>query len=99
MTRRFTGKVVVITGGGAGIGRRFAHRFVEEGASIVIADVDSAAANRVVAEVEAAGGRGVACATDVANVESVSDMASLAMTELGGIDILVNNAGIHLDHA
>ena len=52
---RFEGKTIVITGGGAGIGRRYAHRFASEGANVVIADLDGAAGERVVREVEALG--------------------------------------------
>ncbi|HVW42160.1 MAG TPA: SDR family oxidoreductase [Amycolatopsis sp.] len=99
MTGRFTNRIAVIAGGGAGIGRRFAHRFAGEGASVVIADLDIGAAKRVVAELAADGARGLACAADVADVEAVSAMASAAVAEFGGIDILVNCAAIHLDHA
>jgi len=95
---RFEGSVVVVTGGGAGIGRTYAHRFVAEGAAVVIADRDEAAAQRVVAEL-APDGRALAVAIDVTDVDAVATMANRAVEELGGIDILINNAGIHLDHA
>ena len=62
--RRFEGKVVVITGGAAGIGRTYAHRFAHEGAAIVVADVDVAAAEELVARLESDGGRGLARLTD-----------------------------------
>jgi NAD(P)-dependent dehydrogenase (short-subunit alcohol dehydrogenase family) len=95
---RFDGSVVVITGGGAGIGRTYAQRFVAEGAAVVIADRDEAAAQRVVAEL-APEGRALAVTMDVTDVDAVARMAERAVDELGGIDILINNAGIHLDHA
>jgi NAD(P)-dependent dehydrogenase (short-subunit alcohol dehydrogenase family) len=95
---RFEGSVVVITGGGAGIGRTYAQRFAAEGAAVVIADRDEAAAQRVVAEL-APDGRALAVTTDVTDVDAVATMTKRAVEELGGIDILVNNAGIHLDHA
>ena len=95
---RFEGSVVVITGGGAGIGRTYAQRFVAEGAAVVIADRDEAAAQRVVAEL-APEGRVLAVTMDVTDVDAVATMANRAVDELGGIDILINNAGIHLDHA
>jgi len=99
MTGRFEGKVAVVTGGGAGIGRTYAHRFAADGASIVVADVDAAAAEGVVHELEAAGGRGLAVRMDVTDADAAAVMAELAVSELGGIDVLVNNAGVHLDHA
>lgn len=97
--RRFEGKVVVITGGGAGIGRRFGHRFAAEGASIVLADVDPDAGERVRKELEAAGHAGLSCPIDVRDAEAAANMAAAAVEGFGGIDVLVNNAGIHLDHA
>jgi len=97
--RRFEGKVVVVTGGGAGIGRTFGHRFAAEGASIVVADRDASAGQRVVEEVEAAGSAGLSFPMDVRDAEAASAMAAAAVERFGGIDILVNNAGMHLDHA
>lgn len=96
---RMRGKVVAVTGGGAGIGRTFAHRFAVEGADVVIADVDPAAGDKVVSELRADGHRAVAALMDVTDAEQVTAMVDLATSELGGIDVLVNNAGIHLDHA
>jgi NAD(P)-dependent dehydrogenase (short-subunit alcohol dehydrogenase family) len=96
---RFENKVVVITGGGAGIGRTYAHRFAEEGAAIVIADVDKAAGTRVVGEIESTGGRAITVVMDVVDVGAVEAMVSQAVETFGGIDILVNNAAIHLQHA
>jgi len=96
---RFDDQVVVITGGGAGIGRTYAHRFAAEGAAVVIADLDEVAARRVVDEVIAEGGHGIANAMDVTDADAVAAMVEHAVAELGGVDALVNNAGIHLDHA
>jgi 3-oxoacyl-[acyl-carrier protein] reductase len=96
---RFAEQVVVVTGGGAGIGRTYAHRFAAEGAAIVIADVDEAAAERVVDELVADGGRGLAHVMDVTDPDAAAAMVDRAVGELGGVDVLVNNAGIHLDHA
>jgi NAD(P)-dependent dehydrogenase (short-subunit alcohol dehydrogenase family) len=92
-------KVVVVTGGGAGIGRTYAHRFAAEGAAVVIADVDAGAASRVVDEVVETGGRGLAQVMDVTDPAAAAEMVERAVAELGGVDVLVNNAGIHLDHA
>jgi 3-oxoacyl-[acyl-carrier protein] reductase len=96
---RFTDKVVVITGGGAGVGRRYAHRFASEGASVVIADLDEAAAQRVTEELCADGHHGVAVVMNVSDSDAADGMAAAAVEAFGGIDILINNAGIHLDHA
>jgi NAD(P)-dependent dehydrogenase (short-subunit alcohol dehydrogenase family) len=96
---RFDDKVVVITGGGAGIGRTYAHRFAAESAGVVIVDLDEIAARRVVDEVIAEGGRGVAFRMDVTDADAAPAMVEHAMEQLGGVDILVNNAGVHLDHA
>ncbi len=92
-------KVVVITGGGAGIGRTYGHRFAAEGASIVVADLDAHAGERVVAELEQKGGRGLSYPMDVTDAEGAERMAAAAVDAFGGIDVLVNNAAIHLNHA
>ena len=99
MSARFQDKVVVVTGGGAGIGRVYARSFAAEGANLVIADIDAEAAKRVVGELEAGGGHGLATVTDVTEDEEVDAMARAAVDTFGGVDILINNAGIHLDHA
>ena len=96
---RFADHVVVITGGGAGIGRTFAHRFAAEGASIVVADLDPAASQRVAAELEANNRQALAVTLDVRDTEGAAAMASAATERFGAIDILINNAGVHLDHA
>jgi 3-oxoacyl-[acyl-carrier protein] reductase len=96
---RFEGKVVVITGGGAGIGRTYAHRFAAEGAKVVIADLDEVAARRVVDEIAEDGAHGLAHRMDVTDADGAAAMVERATAELGGVDVLVNNAGIHLDHA
>jgi NAD(P)-dependent dehydrogenase (short-subunit alcohol dehydrogenase family) len=88
------GKTAVITGGGSGIGRATAQRLAAAGASIVIADVDTAMGEDSVRLIEAKGRRAVFIKTDVNDPEQVKRMCELALTKFGHLDILHNNAGI-----
>src|SRR5258708_30708787 len=90
----FDDKVVLITGAGQGIGRAFALRFAECGASVVVADLNDAAAHSVAAEISAKGQRAVAISVDVSKRESTLDMAQRAIDAYGTIDVLINNAAI-----
>jgi 3-oxoacyl-[acyl-carrier protein] reductase len=96
---RFAGKIVLITGAGAGIGRHYAHRFGAEGAAIAVTDVDATAARRVADELTAAGVTATAHAMDVADPAAVGAVVREVGDRFGGIDVLVNNAGIHLGDA
>ena len=89
MTGRLQDKVCVITGAGGGMGADAAVRFAEEGAQVVVADVDAAAAETVAAEVG-----GLAVQVDVADEPSVRAMYAAAVERFGGVDVLYNNAGI-----
>lgn len=90
---RFAGKVAVITGGARGIGRACAERFLSEGASVAIADIDAAAVEQTAAEL---GGpdrvRGIV--TDVAQKDQVDALVAQTVAAFGRLDIMVNNAGI-----
>jgi NAD(P)-dependent dehydrogenase (short-subunit alcohol dehydrogenase family) len=88
------GQVAIVTGGGQGIGEAIAARIAGEGASVVVADLNLESATRVVRAIEQNGGRGLACATDVSDPESVAGMVREAVAKFGDLDILVNNAGI-----
>jgi 3-oxoacyl-[acyl-carrier protein] reductase len=96
---RFDGKVIVITGGAVGIGRRYAHRFAAEGAHIVIADRDMAAAELLVDQLTVGGTQALACEVDVSDQPAVERAVAAVVERFGGIDVLVNNAAIHHDHA
>jgi NAD(P)-dependent dehydrogenase (short-subunit alcohol dehydrogenase family) len=86
---RLEGKVCVITGAGGGMGEDAAHLFTEEGAKVVVADVNGDMAMRVANDVD-----GLGVAVDVADEASVQAMFAAAKETFGGIDVLYNNAGI-----
>jgi NAD(P)-dependent dehydrogenase (short-subunit alcohol dehydrogenase family) len=94
--RLFTleGKNVIVTGASAGIGREMACLLAEAGATVAVAARNQAAANEVVARIEAAGGRAIAVRLDVADEASVVDAMAQAAERMGRIDVLVNNAGV-----
>ncbi|MCB0871679.1 MAG: SDR family NAD(P)-dependent oxidoreductase, partial [Solirubrobacterales bacterium] len=92
MTDDLNDRVVIITGGGQGLGRAYAHAFGARGAKVVIADINAENADNVVSEVTAAGGTAMAVTTDVADEASVNAMAAAAEEAWGRIDVLVNNA-------
>lgn len=89
-----SGRVVIITGGGQGIGRVYAQRFAEAGAIPIIADVNEETALNVKNEITAAGGRAEAIVTDVADEASVGNLIKTTLSKHGGIDVLINNAAI-----
>ncbi len=86
---RLAGKTAIVTGAASGFGAGIARVFSREGASVLVADLNEAAAIAVADEVG-----GIAIRTDVSKGADVADMAQTAMTQWGRIDILVNNAGI-----
>jgi 3-oxoacyl-[acyl-carrier protein] reductase len=95
---RFDNRVALVTGGGRGIGAATARRLASEGAAVVVADLDQAPAQEVVAEIEAAGGRGLAVACDVTQRVSVEAMFDQAIEKYAQLDILVACAGIIRDN-
>ncbi len=93
---RMNGKVAVITGAGAGIGRATAELFAEEGASVVIAERDEATGRDAADRIEQSGGKALFVRTDVADESSVERMAAEAEAAFGAIHVLVNNAAIFI---
>jgi len=93
---RLEGKVAIVTGGGSGFGEGIAKRFAEEGARIVVNDIDETGGARVTGEIEAAQGQGSASflRADVAVNADVGKLVRHALERYGRLDIMVNNAGI-----
>ncbi len=91
MEQLLAGKVAIVTGGASGLGRATVERFVEQGARVVIADVNTEAGEAL------AGALGVAAVfrrTDVSQADEVQALVDFAVARFGGLDIMVNNAGI-----
>ncbi|MFM8305300.1 MAG: SDR family NAD(P)-dependent oxidoreductase [Actinomycetota bacterium] len=91
---RFRDRVTVVTGSASGFGRAIAARLAEEGASVVIADLDEAGAHETAALVAGAGAAAEVVVGDIATPEGASALVERTVARLGGIDVLVNNAGI-----
>lgn len=86
---RLQGKAAIVTGGGSGFGEGIVRKFVAEGARVIVADRDAAAAQRVAAATGA-----VALTVDVARADDAKRMVDAAFDHFGALDILVNNAGV-----
>lgn len=97
MVYNLNGKIALVTGGGAGIGRAIARRLAESGATVAVCDLIGESARQVVQEIELAGGRAYGYALDVADNGQVEQVVKQIESELGGVQILVNNAGITRD--
>ena len=105
MTISFEGRVAIVTGAGGGLGRAYALELARRGARVVVNDLGAArdgsgtsdAADRVVAEIEAAGGTAMANGSSVTDFAQVEEMVARAAEAWGGVDILINNAGILRD--
>ena len=91
---RFKDRVAIVTGGGRGIGAATVRRFAEDGAAVVIADLDEEPARELAAEVEAGGGRALAVGCDVSQRDSVEALFASAIKRFGQVDIAVLCAGI-----
>ena len=99
MNKQFENKVAMVTGAGSGIGSAMARRFAEEGATVVVADIDEKAAGQVAAAIEKDGGTAVAVQQDVGDPASVEKSVAFAVQKFGRLDVAVNNAGITGDLA
>lgn len=91
MGPELAGKVAIITGGASGLGRATAELFVEEGAQVVIADVNSERGEELAARL---GGAAAFKRTDVADADEIQDLVDFAVARFGGLHVMFNNAGI-----
>lgn len=94
MSDRLAGKIALVTGAGSGLGEATAKRFAQEGAHVVVTDINAAAVEQVAEEICAEGGAAQAYTQDVTNEELWQTLVEQIAKEHGGLHILVNNAGI-----
>lgn len=94
MTQSLTGRAVVVTGAGRGLGRAYALHAADAGAAVVVNDIDASAAEHVVAEIEKAGGTAIADTHSVTDAAGAAELIERCVSRFGSLDGLVNNAGI-----
>jgi len=90
-------RTVIITGAGGGLGRAYALGFAAEGAGVVVNDIRREAAQAVVAQIKAAGGRALADGGDITTLEGAQGIVDAALAAFGEVHVLVNNAGVLRD--
>jgi NAD(P)-dependent dehydrogenase (short-subunit alcohol dehydrogenase family) len=91
---KLNGKAAIVTGGGSGIGRATAVRFAQEGAKVVIADIDSSIGEETVSLIRESGGEAIFVKTDVKDSHQIKQLIHACTTTFDGLHVLVNNAGI-----
>ena len=96
MSKRFENKIVIVTGAGSGIGETTAAKFANEGAKVVIADINVENGKKVSQHINNSNGESFFVETNVADYESVNKMVSKTLEKFGLPDILINNAGINV---
>ena len=91
-------KIVIITGAGSGIGAATAKLFGQHGAKVVVSDINLENAEKIVADIKAAGGKASAVHTDVTKFEEVEALVNGTVEQYGQLDVMVNNAGVGGKH-
>src|SRR5215216_130055 len=91
-----TGRVVVVTGGGRGLGAALARGFAEAGARVVIGDQNAETAQASAAQIGARGGQAIAMGCNITDPSAMQALLDLARQHYGALDVLVNNAGINI---
>jgi 3-oxoacyl-[acyl-carrier protein] reductase len=91
---RLKDKVAIVTGGGSGFGEGIARRYAQEGAKVVVSDINEEGARRVAGVIKQQGGNAIHIKTDVAKRADVKAMVKAALDAHGRVDIMVNNAGV-----
>jgi NAD(P)-dependent dehydrogenase (short-subunit alcohol dehydrogenase family) len=92
---RLENKVAIVTGAGQGIGEAAAVKMAEEGAKVVVSDINEQTGNAVVERIRGAGGEAVFVAADVSSVDDVKALMASTREAFGRLDVLHNNAGVH----
>jgi NAD(P)-dependent dehydrogenase (short-subunit alcohol dehydrogenase family) len=95
---RLKDKVAIVTGSGAGIGEAIALKYAEEGARVVVAEIDPQRGESVLRAIQRQGGEGTFVRTDVSSEGQVKEMVKASINRFGRIDVLVNNAAILISH-
>ncbi|HKU85546.1 MAG TPA: glucose 1-dehydrogenase [Casimicrobiaceae bacterium] len=90
---RLEGRIAIVTGAASGFGAGIARRFAEEGARVVVNDVNEAGAQAIASEIAGRGGKALACAGDVSRDADVANLVQFALAQCGGLHVVVNNAG------
>lgn len=90
----FQDKIAIVTGAGSGIGAAVSRQLAQEGAEVVVADLDAEAAHSKAAEIRSQGGRAHDFAVDVTDAAAVENLVDFTVEKCGGLDMAVNNAGI-----
>ena len=91
---RFENATVIVTGGGRGIGFATAKRFAEDGASVVVGEIDAKLGEKAVSDLQTAGHRAAFVRADIGDPAEAEHLVASAVEQFGGVDVLVNNAGI-----